>query len=231
MKNKILVVEDDREIAKSLADYLRNESYAVEMVHSAKDFQKIKMDFNLVIMDWMLPDGQGIDLLKKMRDQNISAPVIFLTAKSDLIDKVLGLESGAQDYLTKPFDTRELLARIRVHLRGASGNGHVDLNIKNRIEVGPLRIMLNSRELFYKDQLVETTRKEFDLISLLMQNPNSVFTRDELLNKVWGFENFPTTRTVDTHVLQLRQKTSEDLILTVRGVGYRLKTGKELTSP
>lgn len=224
MKNKILIVEDDREIAKSLAEYLRNESFQVDVAQNAVEFQKLKLNYDLLIMDWMLPDGQGLDLLKQIRAQKQSMPVIFLTAKSDLVDKVLGLESGAQDYLTKPFDRRELLARVRVHLRDSVQQ------MKNEIAIGPLKIALSSRELFYNGRLVETTRKEFDLILLLMQHPNSVFTRDELLNKVWGFENFPTTRTVDTHVLQLRQKTHEDMILTVRGIGYRLKTGKELTS-
>lgn len=225
MISKILLVEDDREIAKSVADYLRAENFLVDVVHTIADFKKIKLNFNLIILDWMLPDGQGLDLLKSLRLQNQSSviPVIFLTAKSDMIDKVLGLESGAQDYLTKPFDLRELLARIRVHLRDVSQNS------KNEIEVGPLKLNLSSRELYFKGQLIETTRKEFDLMQLLMQSPNNVFTRDELLNKVWGFENFPTTRTVDTHILQLRQKTSDDLILTVRGVGYRLRTGTELT--
>lgn len=225
MKNKILIVEDDREIARSLAEYLRSESFEVDVAQNAAEFQKLKLNYDLLIMDWMLPDGQGIDLLKQIRAQKQSGvPVIFLTAKSDLIDKVLGLESGAQDYLTKPFDRRELLARVRVHLRDAVRP------VLNEIEIGSLKVILAGRELYYNGRLIETTRKEFDLILLLMQNPNSVFTRDELLNKVWGFENFPTTRTVDTHILQLRQKTHEDMIQTVRGVGYRLKTGKELTS-
>ncbi len=220
---KILIVEDDVQIALAVQKYLQDEAYAVEVIHQIKDFKNEKNKYDLYVFDWMLPDGSGFDLLKQVRSKQDATPIIFLTAKSDLTDKVLALESGAEDYLTKPFELRELLARIRVHLRQKNSE------VAEFIEIGLIRIRVKSREVLLENKLVETTRKEFELLFLLMQHPESVFTRDELLNKIWGFENFPTTRTVDTHILQLRQKFGENIIQTMRGVGYRFKDSKELT--
>jgi DNA-binding response OmpR family regulator len=170
----------------------------------------------------MLPDGQGIDLLRELRNKKNMTPVIILTAKADLIDKVLGLETGANDYLTKPFEPRELLARIHVQER-LNQKGGTAVPEKKVFELNEIVMDLVKREVTFKGTLVELTKMEFDLLHLLLEYPNRAFGREELLNKVWGYENYPTTRTVDTHVLQLRQKFYDDLIETVRGVGYRLR--------
>lgn len=213
--NRILIVEDNSSLAKSLKDYFSNEGFEVTVVHQLGEANQVKLNFNIIILDWMLPDGQGIDFLRSLRKKTNWTPVIFLTAKSDLVDKVLGLESGANDYVVKPFEPRELLARVRSHLRNTIEEVEI-------LEGGELIVHLKSREVTFRGSKIETTKKEFDLLVLLMKSPNQVFSREELLNKVWGFENFPTTRTVDTHVLQLRQKLSDEIIQAVRGIGYRL---------
>lgn len=220
--NRLLIVEDNSSLAKSLKDYFGGEGYEVTLAHQLSDANQMKMTFNLIILDWMLPDGQGIDFLRALRKKSNWTPVIFLTAKSDLVDKVLGLESGANDYVVKPFEPRELLARVRTHLRSTVDEAET-------LEVGPLTVYPKSRDVIFNGAKIETTKKEFDLLVLLMRNPNQVFSREELLNKVWGFENFPTTRTVDTHVLQLRQKLNDEIIQTVRGIGYRISVDPELT--
>ena len=220
--SRILMVEDNASLAKSVSDYLITENFQVTLTANLFEAQKLKQNFDLIILDWMLPDGQGIDFLRTLRKNQIWTPVIFLTAKADLIDKVLGLESGANDYMTKPFEPRELLARIRSHLRRPESKSDL-ITGRNLI------LDLNAREVKFNNVKIETTKKEFDLLALLLTNPNKVFSREELLNKIWGFDNYPTTRTVDTHVLQLRQKFSETLIQTVRGIGYRINSDEELT--
>lgn len=213
--SRILIVEDNASLAKSLRDYLSGEGFDITVAFNLEEVDKLSLNFQLIILDWMLPDGQGLDWLQSLRKRSIGVPVIFLTAKSDLIDKVLGLESGASDYIVKPFEPRELLARIRAQLR-------TNIADMDSISFGETIIYLKTREVVFQGKIIEMTRKEFDLLALLAKNPKKVFSREELLNQIWGFENFPTTRTVDTHVLQLRQKLFEDLIQTVRGIGYRL---------
>lgn len=214
--SRLLLIEDDPSIAFNLKDYLSREGYEVEIASTLKETQSSGTKYDLFILDWMLPDGQGIDFLRALRKQGCWTPVLFLTAKADLIDRVLGLESGANDYLTKPFEPRELLARIRVHLRKSD-------SAPETLQGCDLILQLKSREASFRGKSLVLTRKEFDLLVLLLSHTQQVFSREELLNKVWGLENYPTTRTVDTHVLQIRQKTEEDLIQTVRGIGYRLK--------
>ncbi len=213
--SRLLIIEDNLSLAKSLHDFFTREGFEVTVVYKLSEAQKLPMTFSLILLDWMLPDGQGIDFLRDLRKKSNWTPVIFLTAKSDLVDKVWGLESGANDYVVKPFEPRELLARIRGQLR--STGSEVDT-----FSCADLIVHLKSREVVYKGTKIVTTKKEFDLLALFIRNPNQVFSRDELLNKVWGFENFPTTRTVDTHVLQLRQKLNDKIIETIRGIGYRL---------
>lgn len=215
---KLLLVEDDISLGESLRDYLEGEGFSVSWQKSISE-AKIESDkkvFDLAILDWMLPDGQGIDLLKdwsKIKD----FPIIMLTARADLLDKVIGLESGASDYLTKPFEARELVARIRAQLRGTG----IIKDEEEVIQRGGLEINGLTREVTFNGEDIYMTKMEFNLLKLLAEKPGRPYTRDELLNKVWGFEFTPSTRTVDTHVLQLRQKLSENLIETVRGIGYR----------
>lgn len=222
---KILLVEDDENLGQNLKRYLSDEGFDVTWIQNIASAQAQIAQKDLIILDWMLPDGQGVDLLKKLRDSGVNVPVIMLTARTELIDKVLGLESGANDYLTKPFEPRELVARIRVQLRIGSSESGQNLKTEGVIELEDVRIDRTRREVSFQGKITELTKMEFDFLCLLALSPNRAFSRDEILNKVWGYEHYPTTRTVDTHVLQLRQKLREDLIETVRGVGYRLRSG------
>lgn len=222
MKRKVLLVEDDLNILNSLTEYLEKEGYSVtsaDCLSSARIAMKSVPE--IIVLDWMLPDGQGLDYLRELRSDGHKMPVILLTARNELIDKVLGLESGADDYVTKPFEPRELVTRMRVRLRD------FPLTPSKTIRHSGVEIDPESREARYNGLLLELTKLEFDLLKLLMETPGRVFTRESILNKVWGFENFPTTRTVDNHIVQLRQKTNADLFETVRGVGYRLGTAKK----
>lgn len=223
MSERIMLLEDDENLGLSLRKFIQDEGYQVDLARNLEEARTKKIeDYDLMILDWMLPDGQGVDYLKEVRSKTNAVPVIMLTARAELIDKVIGLESGANDYVTKPFEPRELVARIRAQLRLSSANGG-EKETDGKIELGDLVIDKHQREVFFGGQVVEMTKMEFDFLKLLAENPNRAFSRDEILNKVWGYEHYPTTRTVDTHVLQLRQKTRDDLIETVRGVGYRLR--------
>ena len=218
MKN-ILIIEDDHNLNDSLKKLLEREGYftlAANTIDSAR--KQFGDNLDLVVLDWMLPDGQGVDFLKEIRAKNTHLPVILLTARTELIDKVIGLETGANDYITKPFEPREFIARIRVQLREKEIISQKEIKIIH----GKLSINTNDKEVLYNDKRVILTKMEYELIKLLAENPKQIFSRESLLDKVWGYENYPTTRTVDTHVLQLRQKTSDDIIETVRGLGYRL---------
>lgn len=215
---KLLLVEDDFNLGNSLESYLKNEGFEVKLCRSLKEARAVDISSTkAIVLDWMLPDGQGIDFLKELRVAGSQIPIILLTARDDLIDKVLGLESGANDYMTKPFEPRELVTRIRVQIRDFTP-GSESAKI---IEYGELKIDAVARKVFFRSSEVAMTKMEFDFLFLLAESPGRSFSREEILNKVWGFENYPSTRTVDTHVLQLRQKLSDEMIETVRGVGYR----------
>lgn len=223
MSEKIMLLEDDENLGLSLRKFIQDEGYNVDLARNLEEARTKKIDdYDLMILDWMLPDGQGVDYLKEVRAKTNAVPVIMLTARTELIDKVIGLETGANDYVTKPFEPRELVARIRAQLRLSSASG-AEKESDGKIEVGDLMIDVHQREVFFGGNAVEMTKMEFDFLKLMAEHPNRAFSRDEILNKVWGYEHYPTTRTVDTHVLQLRQKTRDDLIETVRGVGYRLR--------
>lgn len=213
----ILLVEDEKNLRESIAEFLKNEGYHIESVASYKQaLQKDPNLHDLIILDWNLTDGQGIDLLKLWRKTS-KIKVLLLTARADIVDRVLGLELGAQDYLTKPFDPRELLARIRVQLRA-----EITEKVKT-LAFGHLKIQEDLREVFFKETKVTLTKMEYDLLLFLVTNPNKPFSRDELLNAVWGMENFPSTRTVDNHILQLRNKLHPEYFETIHGIGYRFK--------
>lgn len=218
---QILIIEDDDNLGKSIKKILEQEGMIAHLATSLAMAKTILSDsMDVIVLDWMLPDGQGIDFLREIRAKNNFIPVIMLTARNDLIDTVLGLETGASDYMTKPFESRELVARVRVQLR--EKNNSLDKAKDETIVVGKLMINTREREVLFEGRKINLTKMEYELLKILAENPKQTFSRENLLDKVWGYENFPTTRTVDTHVLQVRQKTSDDIIETVRGLGYRL---------
>lgn len=218
--SNILVIEDDASILEPLAKHLVKAGFSVtacgRLTEAARSDLK---QFSLIVLDWELPDGEGIDFLKNLRQQGLETPVIFLTARTDLIDKILGLEMGADDYMTKPFEVKELIARIRVRLRdrkAASAASPV-------LDLHGVVLDKNAKTVHFRGQPVELAKMEFALLLFFMENAGKALARDEILNKVWGYENFPSSRTVDTHVLLLRQKLDDSLFETLRGVGYRFK--------
>jgi DNA-binding response OmpR family regulator len=223
--SKILVVEDHENLSLSLQDCITkdgHEVYTADCLKVARE--KVLLMPDLVVLDWMLPDGQGLDFLTELRKQGNKTPIIFLTARADLVDKVLGLEMGANDYMTKPFEPRELLVRIRVQLRGLDASrDDLSTDRSNILKLGSLLIDRIRHKVSFAGESIELVKKEYDLLMLFAESPEKVFSRDEILNKVWGYDVYPTTRTVDTHVMLLRQKIHNDLIETVRSVGYRLK--------
>lgn len=220
--NKVLLVEDDHNLGMSIMDSLKKEGLDMTLARSIAEAQVLRADtYDVILLDWMLPDGQGIDFLKDLRANNYNTPVIMLTARADLIDKVLGLETGANDYVTKPFELRELIARIRVQLRERSEKLSHGEQPHTQLERGSLVIDTEARKCIYRGGEIVLTKMEFNLLHLLAASPKITFSREKLLDKVWGLDNYPTTRTVDTHVLQLRQKLDSDIIETIRGIGYR----------
>jgi DNA-binding response OmpR family regulator len=227
VNHTIGIIEDDQAVRESLEKFLMAEGFSVVSWTIAPDDVKLRnAGLDLIILDWNLPGKQGVDWLREIRAKGIDLPVLMVTARSDLVDRILGLELGASDYVLKPFEPRELLARIRVRLREQRNQPaeKSDESIRLRVEDSDLIIDVSTRKVRFNSQPVELAKMEFDLLCLLARNPGKVFARDEILNLVWGFENYPTTRTVDTHVIQLRQKLSPAMIETVRGVGYRLSS-------
>ncbi len=218
MKQTLLLVEDDKNLADGLLVSLEQAGYDCLHAEKIADVKQHWDKADLVILDRQLPDGDSVQYLpewKKLKD----IPVILLTALVTVKDKVTGLDSGANDYLTKPFAEAELFARIRAQLRSPESDGIDD----TKVELPELTIDKATRDVFFKGESVTLTRTEFDLLLFLASNLGRVFTRDELLDHVWGYNHFPTTRTVDTHVLQLRQKLPGLEIETLRGVGYKMK--------
>lgn len=221
----ILIVDDEAAIRELLKYNLEKEGYKVTSSSDGEQALNLmdKSNFDLVILDLMLPGINGLEVCRKMRQDLslVAIPIIMLTAKGEEIDKVVGLELGADDYVTKPFGVRELLARIKVRLRRTSLDREEDIIVK-----GDLVIDLNSFSIRVRNEEVDFTPKEFELLKLLATHPGKVYTRDELLEKIWGYEYPGDTRTVDVHVRHLRQKIEKDpsnpeYIETLRGIGYR----------
>jgi DNA-binding response OmpR family regulator len=220
---RILVVENEPGLAESIARLLSEQgNYVVSHAASSSDAAtRIRAGFDLVLLDWMLPDGSGIDLLKSWRESGMTVPVIFLTARAELVDKVVGLEVGANDYITKPFSPRELIARVRVQERlGSSGAS------RDSIRCSGIEMDLKSRRVTFQNRQIDLAHLEFELLKTFLENRDRVFSRHELLDLVWGYQSFPTTRTVDYHVSQLRQKIAPSLFETVHRVGYRFASGE-----
>jgi DNA-binding response OmpR family regulator len=223
----ILVIDDDRSIVELVKLYLTSEGYTVEVAHNGREGLRL---FNqsqpaLVLLDLMLPELDGYEVCRQIRRES-NTPIIMMTAKGDDIDTIVGLELGADDYVAKPFNTRELVARIKAVLRRTETVTlpNTASPVKNVIELGNTRIDLARHEVTIEEQPIELRAKEFDLLKVLAQNTGIVLDRDRLLNLVWGYEYFGDTRTVDVHVAHLRDKLngSNAQIQTVRGTGYKL---------
>ncbi|MEQ8154159.1 MAG: response regulator transcription factor [Clostridiaceae bacterium] len=220
---RILVVDDDENICELIKMYLNSANYDSRVVHNGKDAQEAFSEYkpDLVLLDIMLPHIDGIDLLKWIRKEG-DIPVIMLTAKGDTFDKVLALELGADDYILKPFEPKELLARVKAVLRRYT----TDSTSKEILNFEDLTIDVNSYNVIYKGKEIKMPPKEFELIYYLASNKNRVYTREQLLCEVWGYDYPGDSRTVDVHVKRLREKlteTSSWQIETVWGVGYKFE--------
>ena len=222
-KQKILIVDDDKHIAELISLYMMKDGYETEEVYDGREAVKMAESFqpDLILLDLMLPGMDGYQVCTEIRKTS-RVPIIMLTAKGETFDKVLGLELGADDFIVKPFDPKELVARVKAVLRRYEPKQEeVD---KNRLKFGGLEINLSNYSVSYNGKSLEFPPKEFELLSFLAQHPNRVFTREQLLDRIWGYEYVGDTRTVDVHVKRIREKlNSEDEwgILTVWSVGYK----------
>jgi DNA-binding response OmpR family regulator len=222
---KILIVEDETKIARFLELELKHEGYEVILAGDGRTGleKALKDNVDLIVLDIMLPGLSGIEVCRRVRQES-QVPIIMLTAKDDVTDKVAGLDMGADDYMTKPFAIEELLARIRVALNRKKHTMEVKSDL---LQMGELTLNLSSHSAFYgKDELL-LTKKEYELLEYLMKNKNIALTREQLLNNVWDYEYFGDTNVVDVYIRYLRQKIDDKygvrLISTVRGVGYIMK--------
>ena len=222
---KILIVEDEPNMRMGIKDNLEFEGYQVDVADNGTDgLDKIRTNkYNLVLLDVMLPQMSGFDVCKTVRQEGNKVPIILLTAKGEEIDKILGLELGADDYVTKPFSLRELLARIKAVLRRGEG-----INVDHsEVKIGKLKVDFSGYKASENKKPVQLSHKEFELLHYLWSKKNSTVSRDELLSNIWGYDENPTTRTVDNFILKIRQKIENDpnhpqIILTVHGLGYKL---------
>lgn len=222
-KSKILIVDDDENITELIALYLEKEGYATKSVNNGIDAIDVFKSYlpNLVILDLMLPGRDGFDVCKDIR-QVSNIPIIMLTAKGETFDKILGLELGADDYMVKPFDTKELTARVKAVLRRFSPKKES----AKQIVMPALSINLSNYTVVYNEQKIEMPPKELELLYFLANNSNQVFTREQLLDRIWGYEYIGDTRTVDVHIKRIREKINETDawgIKTVWGIGYKFE--------
>lgn len=234
---RILIIDDDKEITDLVEINLEGSEYVLEKAFDGQTgFSKAKNEiFDLIILDLMLPEMDGVEVCKNLRANDIQTPILMLTAKSEVFDKVLGLELGADDYLTKPFSIRELLARIKANLR------RVEVDQKNnrsqagtQMEFNNLVIDPQKRKVTLNDEVVPLTPKEFDLLKLFAANPGNTFSRQELLTEVWGYQFEGYDHTVNSHINRLRNKIEQDpsnpvYLKTVWGIGYRFVEIEELS--
>ncbi len=224
MAEKILIVEDERNIASFVAMYLKNARYQVEIARDGGEaLQKAENTKpDLVVLDLMLPDVDGLEVCRQIRAGS-DVPILMLTARDDDIDKIVGLEVGADDYLTKPFNPRELVARIKSIMRRSATSAKSSRPVEAVMEHGDLKIDAGRREVTVKGEHVQLAPKEFDLLWELLDHRGLVLTRDQLLERVWGYTFAGDTRTVDVHVRQLRRKLGDGCpVATVWGVGYKV---------
>jgi len=221
--SRVLIVEDDPAILSGLADNLRFESHDVLTATDGETGYRLTREQHpdVVVLDLMLPRMSGYEVCRKLRAEGVQTPIVMLTARGEEADRVLGLDLGADDYLTKPFSIRELLARIRAVLRRA----HPLKTLPDELRFADVVVDFRKFEAKKGGRTLELTRKEYGMLRLLAARAGDVVTRDDLLNEVWGYESSPTTRTIDTHVASLRAKLEDDperpRLQTVHGVGYK----------
>lgn len=222
----VLVVDDEKTLVKALTFNLEKEGFRVEQAYNGEEaLQKVfELKPDIVVLDLMLPEVDGFEVCRRIR-KKLDVPIIMLTARSEDIDKVLGLELGADDYLTKPFNSRELVARIKAILRRSVVR---DEESKKQIQIGRLQIDLLQHRVRLDGKEVGLTAKEFALLSYLSANAGNVYSREQLLEQVWGYDYYGDVRTVDVHIRHLREKLEEDpgnpvLIITVWGTGYKIR--------
>lgn len=220
---KILIIEDDPSISNGLEIAFKNEKFSVKTINDGGVGynEALKKDFDLMILDLMLPSKNGFDICKELRINNVQKPILMLTSKANEIDKVLGLEIGADDYVTKPFSIRELLARVNALIRRAENKPHDDL-----ITFGNIKVNFKNNEVTKDCEPVFLTVTELKLLKYFIEHEAEVLSRDQLLNEVWGYDHFPTTRTIDNYVLSLRKKLEPDHthplhFVTVHTTGYK----------
>jgi two-component system alkaline phosphatase synthesis response regulator PhoP len=224
--SRVLLIEDELGLVMTLQDRLLDENYEVESAGNGEEgFQKaISDDFDVIVLDLMLPKKSGLDVCRDLRQAGVETPIIMLTAKGQVVDKVLGLKLGANDYMQKPFEMMELLARIEVQLRKkTSEKKNSDLGV---IAIGNVEINFKNIEVKNRGETISLSSKEFQLLKFMVENEGVILSRDQLLNEVWGYDALPSTRTVDVHIAWLRQKLEDDSrypkhILTVHGFGYK----------
>ena len=225
MKEKILIIEDEKDLVKGLKINLVDEGYEVDYALNGKvGLEKALTEKpDLILLDIMLPGMNGLEICKELRRKNMDIPILMLTAKGEEIDKVIGLEMGADDYISKPFSIRELLARVKAHLRRKNRGNETFSEI---VQLESVKIDFGHFKIIRKNDEIDLTSLEVDVLRFLIQQNGKVVSRDDLLDKIWGYEKFPTTRTIDNHILKLRKKVEDDPnhpkhILTVYGGGYR----------
>ena len=223
MKNHILIVEDEEKLAKFITLELEYENYQVTVARDGLSGLATARELipNLILLDWMLPGISGVEICRRLRQTGDRVPIIMLTAKDEISDRVAGLDAGADDYLIKPFSIEELLARVRASLR-RNTEEEVEL-----LQFANLTLNRVTREVYREQRLIELTAKEFDLLEYLISHPRQVLTRDQILERVWGFDFMGDSNIIEVYVRYLRLKLESDresrLIQTVRGVGYVLK--------
>ena len=232
-KQKILVIEDDLHIQELLRYNLEKNGYEVAIVENgAEGFKEAREgNHHIIILDIMLPDMDGLEICKRLRmnKKTEKTPIIMITAKGEELDKILGLELGADDYLTKPFSVKELIARIRAVLRRTNDVSIMEESESNKniIKISDIEINIEKYEVKKNNEKIILTLKEFELLRILAENKGRVLTRDFLLDKIWGYDYVGETRTVDVHIRHLRKKIGDDdnlsqIIETIRGVGYKM---------
>jgi len=225
MTEKILIIEDEEDLVKGLKLNLLDEGYEVDYALNGKEGLEKALNEkpDLILLDIMLPGMNGLEICKELRQKKMDIPILMLTAKGEEIDKVIGLEIGADDYISKPFSIRELLARVKAHLRRENRGGEV---VPSVVQLETVKIDFGHYKVIRGGDETDLTSLEVDVLRYLIEQDGKVVTRDMLLDKIWGYEKFPTTRTIDNHILKLRKKIEIDPnhprhILTVYGGGYR----------